>query len=163
MTIDDWKTIASFSGAVALLWNVLSFLFNGTWPSFHLAPVTYMTPEGWARVVVTNGSKKPLQITGIWAFPPGSGIGLLHEHSTTGAVVRNALDWGKSTWRKPFPLYLAPESSQNLDVNGFSDSEHALMLIWWHRFWMLPLRLPSILMITRARLDAVQKGSYSKK
>jgi hypothetical protein len=160
--IADNLTIAgAICGLLAFAWNIFSFLGDG-WPRLHLAPTgdNYNDRE---LLIVTNGSKRPLQVTRMWQIlRRNGGLDVFPKTSSLGITVEIAADWIESRWRGQLMLYLPPESSDALRVTLRKAGGAGLIILWSHRFWALPLSMPSFVWVSARRIEQIRRGSRHK-
>lgn len=155
----DLTYYGALAGLAALVWNVLVFLFAGTWPRLHLAPLGKDAKDR-AVIVITNGSKRPLQVVRmVQLFRRNGGLDVLPRASSLGITVEIAAEWIEARWYGRLMFYMAPESTDELKVVLRNNGAAGLIILLSHRFWFLPICIPSFIWVTAARIDQVRRGS----
>jgi len=148
----DWRTLAAWWGAALSTWLALARLFP-QWPIMVLDPGASTrgpVPE-WIRVRVINPSTRPLIISGRQLirvagytalpdkFPP---LEFFIPLSGSEAGEANEIEYARHVSSKVME-YIAPGDDRTLWLVSIRPAGTWLVILWWHRHWLLPIRLPS--------------------
>lgn len=153
---DWWRTFAAVWGAV--LSTVLAFLrLLPEPPLLNLEPYDRSSPE-WIRLRVINLSKRPLVIEG------HRQIRFRGNRAPLGLVLDAALDpqqaseefYARMGRRAQYPrFYVRPESGFPLLVSQVHKNTDRVLILCWHRNWLIPVKLPAFIRVSRKTVEQI--------
>lgn len=150
--MEDWRTWAAvwgaITGTIALLLSLLS-----SRPRFVLTP----DGQGGAQricIKVYNPSALPLQVSRVSIIPPGIGVFPMRKDDSGRTMIE---DWMETAETGRFYLFVEPRSERQIRINTIT--RWCIILLWWHRFTLLPIRLPKIVLISPSVAQKINRGS----
>jgi hypothetical protein len=149
----DWKTWTAIWGAVTGTVSLALILFSKR-PRFHWEPYDGSS-NNYLYLVVENPSQSHLMISRISAIPKGHKFFPVRRPDSQRSSTHDLAAWEKS---KNIPVFVKPNDSRKIRVN-IKDRSSALIILYWHRYWIFPVRIPKILWLSRKIADEINAAA----
>ena len=149
-----WKEWTAIVGAVTGPINLALQLFSKR-PRLAWGPSTGGADDR-LTLVIDNPSTSQLMISRIKAFPTSYGFFPERQESTTDNTMRDVLDRMK---KGRVPVLLKPGKTRTVNINTIKEGSWAIVIVVWHRFWLLPIRIPYVMWLSRKVANDVNKGA----
>lgn len=153
----DWKEWAGIVGAITGTLSLALQIFSKR-PRFYLSAATShfgFNPD--ALLIIENPAPIALMVARVSAVPANryKFKPVRHDPETID-VVRDTLAEMR-TGR--VPVLLKPNETRIIEIEPTATSGRALLIIWWHRSWLIPIALPKLIWLSPKRLDEIGHGS----
>jgi hypothetical protein len=153
----DWQAWGNVAAWCALTISIvnLAVSLGTTRPRWVLRPEEGSGANEGEQLglLVVNPSPAPLIVSGLKVWPRGIGV-FPDRTGNLRADASRVHDWVQGR----FFLYVPPGSVAELRLNSIRPGRRAVLLFWWHRAWLLPLRVPVLLYLSRKRADQINAG-----
>lgn len=150
----DWKTLAVVIGAVTgplSLWmQVVSKR-----PRIRWAPLVGAL-DG-IKVHVDNPSLAPLGISRVQIIGTRPVIYALHKDAKS-EIEYSGEEWHETLKTGRLNVFIEPNGSREIVVRQLKPDHRSVLILWWHRYWLLPIRLPYLMWLSLDVVRHVNRG-----
>jgi hypothetical protein len=128
------------------------------WPVVTLVPPDSPDAPGVSLSVV-NPAKRSLFIEGNWQFPQAAPAFHLRERRTLNRreEITRAYEERMGPPQITPRLFVPAQGEAFLSVTGMDEEAERLIVLWWHRNWLVPLRLPVFVRVSSSLASVVNR------
>lgn len=150
LTWKDWAGIVgAITGTISLAMQVLP-----SRPLFYWQKYDGEMDERVDLAIVNTGNRA-MMISGIFALPRGYGF---FPKRYGDKFVDTVDDVTAKLNGHQVPVLCKPGETRIIKVNTIKEGSWAVILILWHRFWLLPIRIPKLLWLSHSMMKKIQHG-----
>lgn len=155
-TMPDWgwrewtAIVGAVTGTLSFFMNVLSHRLRFVWSS----PPHWMDQKN-LLLTVDNPSSQAAMVSRVWFLTRGQKPGLFPVRSSDNDGTAD--DWIETVTTGKIYRFIGPRSSAAIKVNTINNG--TLLVLWWHRFWLVPLRIPHFCWVSPTIVEQVNRGA----